>query len=136
MPVFLDWTHRINGHTIHIAKQNIHLKNYSMPVFLDWIYKVFYPCLLKMDTPDKQSNKIFIQSILPMSFYNGHTGQTVKQHIHSKDSTHVFLEWTHRTNGQTTYQIKDFFPYLFIKDTHDKRTNRQTAYLFKIECFE
>ena len=65
MPVLIDWTHkinghtrhmakkysfeelfyaclfrlRINGHTRHMAKQNIHLKNYSMPVFLDWIHR-------------------------------------------------------------------------------------------------
>ena len=49
----------------HMAKQNIHLKI------------------------NRQS--IFIQSILPMSLFNGHTGQTDKQHAYSKDFTKVFL---------------------------------------------
>ena len=64
------------------------------------------------DTQDKRSNNIFIQSILRISFFNGHTGQTDKQHIYSKHFTHVFLEWTHRTNGQTTYLFKGFYPCL------------------------
>ena len=67
-----------------------------------------------MDTQDKRSNNILIQSILPKCFFNGHTGQTIKQYIHSKDSTHVFLEWTHRTNSQTKYLFKVFYPCLFF----------------------
>ena len=98
------------------------LKN-SFKELLFYACQRFYPCLFLMDRQDKRSNKIFIQSILPMSFFNGHTGQTVKQHIHSKDSTHVFLEWTHRTNGQTTYEFKEFYPCLFRMDTQDKRSN-------------
>ena len=39
-----------------------------------------------------------------------------KQHIHSKHSTHAFLEWTHRPNGQTTYSLKVFYPCLFRMD--------------------
>ena len=69
-----------------------------------------------MDTQDKQTNNIFTQSILAMCFWNGHTWQTDKQHIHSKHSTHAFLEWTHRTNGQTTYSLKVFYPCLFRMD--------------------
>ena len=131
-----------------------------------------------MDTQDKQSNNIFIQSILPMSFfnghtgqtdkqrtyskhflprcfYNGHTGQTDKQHIYSKYSIHVFLIWSHRTNGLTTYLLKGLYPCLFRMVTQDKqsnnsfaqrilsthvflewtdRTNGQTTYLFKVFC--
>ena len=53
-----------------------------------------------MDTQDKWTNNILIQSILPRCFYNGHTGQTDKQHNNSKYFTPVFLIWTHRTNGK------------------------------------
>ena len=96
-----------------------------------YLFKAFYPCLLRMDSQYKWTNSIFIQSILPMSFYNGHTGQTDKQHIKSKYSTHVFLEWTHMTNRQTTYSFKSFYPCLSRMDTQDKRTNKtygQTKY--------
>ena len=61
----------------------------------------FYPGVFIMDTQDKQSNNIFTQRILPMSFFNGHTGQTDKQH---------------------TY-IKPFYSCLFEMDTQDKRSN-------------
>ena len=53
--------------------------------------KGLYPCLFRMDTQDKWSNKIFIRSILPMSFFNGHTGQMDKQYTYSKHFTQVFL---------------------------------------------
>ena len=104
-----------------MAKQNIHSqittclfrldtqdkltnKTYDQTKFeTTYSFKAFYSCLFRMDTQDKQSNNILIQRILPMSFFNGHTGQTVKQHTYSKHFTPVFLEWTHRTNGQTTY---------------------------------
>ena len=76
--------------------------------------------------PKKFIQRIIIlclSKILPMSFFNGHTGQTVKQHMNSKNSTHVFLEWTHRTNGQTTYEFKAFYPGVFIMDTQNKQGN-------------
>jgi hypothetical protein len=121
-----------NGHTGQTHKQHIYSKHFT-PVFLIWIHRtncqttylfeVFYPCPFLMDTQDKQTNNILIQSILPRCFYNGHTGQMVKHHICSKDSTHVFLEWTHRTNGQTIYPLKGFYPGLFLMDTQDKRSN-------------
>ena len=76
-----------------------------------------------MDTQDKRSNNIFTQRILPMSFFNGHTGQTVKQHMNSKNFAHVFFQWTDRTNGQTTYLFKVFCPCLFLMDTQDKQSN-------------
>ena len=123
-----------NGYTGQTDKQHIYSKHFT-PVFLKYIqrtngqtttlFKVFYPCLFLMDTQDKQTNNILVQSISPRCFYNGHghTGQTVKQHIRSKDSTHVFLEWTHRTNGQTTFSPKGFYPCLFRMDTPDKWSN-------------
>ena len=78
---------------------------------------------LKHSTHDKWTNNIFMQSILPMCFLNGHTRQTDKQHIHSKHFTHVFLEWTNRTNGQSTYSFKAFYPCLFRMNIKDKQTN-------------
>ena len=67
-------------------------KTYDQTKFeITYSLKAFYTCLFRMDTQDKPSNNTFIQTILPMSFFNGHTGQTVKQHIISKDSTHVFF---------------------------------------------
>ena len=78
MPVFLDWTHRINGHTRHMAKQNIHLKNYSMPVFLDWIHRT-------NGHTGYMAKQILIQKVLHVSFYIGHTRQTDKQ-----DKTYLF----------------------------------------------
>ena len=110
-----------------------------------------------MDTQDKRTNNIFVQSILPISFFNGYTGQTVKQHSHSKYSTHVFLnghtgqtvkqhinlkhsthvfiEWTHRTNNQTIYLFKVFYPCLFLMDTQDKRTNNVLIQSILPKCF-
>ena len=101
--VFLDWTHKTNRQTRHMVKQNIHSKS-STRVFLDWTHKSYgqtkysftesYMCLFRLETQDKQdiwSNKILIQRVLHVSFYNGHTGQTDKQHVKSKHSTHVFL---------------------------------------------
>ena len=32
---------------------------------------------------------------------NGQTRHMAKQHVHQKDSRLPFLEWTHRTNGHT-----------------------------------
>ena len=84
MPVFLDWTHRINGRTRHMAKQNTHLKNYSMPVFLDWIHRT-------NGHTGYMAKQILNQKVLHVSFFNGHTGQTDKQHIYSKYSTNVFF---------------------------------------------
>ena len=67
-------------------------------------FKDYYMCLLGLDTQDKRTNKtkhiyskhsthVFFYGYLfkVLSFLNGYTGQTVKQHIHSKYSTHVFL---------------------------------------------
>ena len=88
-----------------------------------------------MDTQDKRSNNILIQSILPKCFFNGHTGQTIKQYIHSKDSTHVFLEWTHRTNGQTKYLYEVFYPCRFLMDTQDKWTNNILIQSILPRCF-
>ena len=94
-----------NGHTGQTVKQHINSKH-STHVFLEWThgtngqttysFKAFYPCLFLMVTQVKRSNNIIIQSILPRCFFNGHTGQTVKQH---------------------------FYPGVFIMDTHDKQTN-------------
>ena len=121
-----------NGHTGQTDKQHIYSK-YSIHVFLIWshrtnglttyLLKGLYPCLFRMVTQDKQSNNILIQSMLPMSFQNGYTGQTVKQHINVKLSAHVFLEWTHRTNNQTTYLFKVLCPCLSLMDTQDKPRN-------------
>ena len=94
-PVFLKWTHRTKGQTTYS------LKGFYLCLFR--MDKGFCPCFFEMDTQDKRSNNIFIQSILPMSFFNGHTGQTDKQITYIKHFTPVFLKWTHRTNGQTTY---------------------------------
>ena len=101
-----------NGYAEKTIKHHIHSKD-STHVFLEWthrtnrqttyLFKVFYPCLFNMVTQDKRSNNIFTKRIVPMSFQNGHTGQTVKQHINLKHAAHVFLEWIHRTNCQTTY---------------------------------
>ena len=44
-----------------------------------------------MDTQGKRTNNIFIQSILPMPFFNRHTGQTDKQQTYSKHFIQVFL---------------------------------------------
>ena len=99
--VFLEWTHRTNGHTTYL-------------------FKVFYPCLF-FNGHTGQTVKQHIYSKYSTHFFNGHTGQTVKQHINSKHSIMdtqdkrtnniyiqrilpmSFLEWTHRTNGQTIY---------------------------------
>ena len=97
-----------NGNTLQTAKK--------------YLFKTFYQCLFRMDLLDKRSNNILNQSILSTPFYNGHTGQTDIQHIYSKHSTHVFLEWTHRTNRQTSYEIKAFYPYLFRVDTQSTRS--------------
>ena len=100
---FFKWTHRTNRKTTYL-------------------FKAFYPCLFLMDTQDKRTNNIFIESILPLSFLNGYTGQTVKQHIHSNYSTHVFL------NGHTGQTVKQHIDlkhstHVFLMDTQDKQTN-------------
>ena len=64
------------------------------------IQSIFYLGVFIMDTQDKQTNNIFIQRILP-----------------------VFLKWTHRTNGQTIFSLKGFYPCLFRMDTQDKWSN-------------
>ena len=75
-------------------------KTYDQTKFeITYSLKAFYTCLFRMDTQDKPSNNTFIQTILPMSFFNGHTGQTEQHHIYSRHFTQVVLEWTHRTNG-------------------------------------
>ena len=74
-------------------------------------------CLLGLETQDKRTNKtkhiyskysthVFFYGYLfkVLSFLNGYTGQTVKQHIHSNYSTHVFLNGH---TGQTVIQHID-----------------------------
>ena len=46
--------------------------------------ELFYACLFRLDTQDKRTHRTY--------------GQT---NINSKISTHVFLDWTNKTNGQT-----------------------------------
>ena len=124
--VFLEWTHRTNGQTTYLFKvfypclflMNIQDKRTNIILI-----KAFYPGVFLIDTQDILTNNIFIQSILPLSFWNGYTGQMVKQHIYSKYSTHDFFYWTHRTNRQTTYLFKAFYQGVFIMDTQDKWSN-------------
>ena len=78
-----------NGHTGQMDKQHTYIKHFT-PGFLKWTHgkngqttyslKGLYPCLFLMDTQDKRTNNILIQSILHRCFYNGHTGKTDKQH--------------------------------------------------------
>ena len=76
-----------------------------------------------MDTQDKQSNNIFIQSILPMSFFNGHTGQTDKQRTYSKHFLPrcFYNGHTGQTDKQHIYSTHS--TRLFKMDTQDKRSN-------------
>ena len=78
-----------------------------------YIFKAFYPCLLRMDTHDKRTNNILIQSILPMSFFNGHTGQTVKQHNYSKHFTHVFFLMDIQDKQSNNIFIQSILPLSF-----------------------
>ena len=107
MPVFFDRTHRINGHTRHVAKKNIHLKNYSMPVFLDWTHRI-----------------------------NGHTRNMAKKNIHLKNySMHVFLDWIDRTNGHTGHMAKQIsiqkVLHISFRFGHTRQMDKQDkTYLF------
>ena len=107
MPVFFDRTHRINGHTRHVAKKNIHLKNYSMPVFLDWTHRI-----------------------------NGRTRHMAKQNTHLKNySMPVFLDWIHRTNGHTGHMAKQIsiqkVLHISFRFGHTRQMDKQDkTYLF------
>ena len=143
MLVFLDWKHRTNRHTRHMAKQNIHLKN-SVLVVLDWTHKT-------NGKTRHMANKHIHQKDSRLPFFewtqrtNRHTSHMAKENIHSKNSKLVFLDWTLKTNNNqgiwpNNIFIKRILGFLYQTghtrqtDTQDKQTHKsygRTKHSFK-----
>ena len=119
-----------------MAKQNIHLKNYSMPVFLDWIHRT-------NGHTGYMAKQILIQKVLHVSFYIGHTRQMDKQdktdkkviwpnkifiqrdlrclfRLNTQDKQTNKTKQINKSYGQTKYSFKDYFMCLLGLDTQDK----------------
>ena len=74
---------------------------------------LFYACLFRLDTQDKRTHKTYGKTKYSFEelFYaclfrlDTQDKRTHKRHgqknFNSKSSTCVFLDWTHKTNGQT-----------------------------------